>query len=157
MRTESAQEDFWHSQKPLWDPLRASAELCGSLYGLPQPFKNSDITQNLYEVLYGHPVMLAPSHYEWLFNGCSVAINGSYVWKEFNVYSMAIIDSMVNGYSKAIMAHFFRLWGITGSSTVYGSSTEQWDGPIPEDAPLQPVSPYGVSKASTELLVLAHC
>mmetsp|Transcript_49334 Transcript_49334/g.139249 ORF Transcript_49334/g.139249 Transcript_49334/m.139249 type:complete len:374 (+) Transcript_49334:1-1122(+) len=41
---------------------------------------------------------------------------------------------------------------IAGSSTVYGSSTEEWDGPIPETAALQPVSPYGVSKAATELL-----
>lgn len=45
---------------------------------------------------------------------------------------------------------------VAGSSTVYGSSTEQWDGPIPEEAPLQPVSPYGVSKAATELLVLQY-
>jgi len=41
---------------------------------------------------------------------------------------------------------------LAGSSTVYGASTEQWDGPIPETAQMQPVSPYGVSKASTELL-----
>lgn len=45
---------------------------------------------------------------------------------------------------------------VAGSSTVYGSSTEQWDGPIPEGAPMQPVSPYGVSKAATELLVLQY-
>merc|ERR1719321_1473127 len=41
---------------------------------------------------------------------------------------------------------------IAGSSTVYGASTEEWDGPIPETAPLKPVSPYGVSKATKELL-----
>jgi len=45
---------------------------------------------------------------------------------------------------------------VAGSSTVYGSSTEQWDGPIPEEAPMQPVSPYGVSKAATELLTLQY-
>merc|ERR1711920_746082 len=43
-----------------------------------------------------------------------------------------------------------------GSSTVYGSSTDLWDGPIPETAALQPVSPYGVSKAATELLVMQY-
>lgn len=43
-----------------------------------------------------------------------------------------------------------------GSSTVYGATTEEWDGPIPEHAPMQPVSPYGVSKAATELLVLQY-
>jgi len=45
---------------------------------------------------------------------------------------------------------------VAGSSTVYGSSTEQWDGPIPEEAAMQPVSPYGVSKAATELLVMQY-
>lgn len=45
---------------------------------------------------------------------------------------------------------------VAGSSTVYGSTTDEWDGPIPERAPMQPVSPYGVSKAATELLVLQY-
>lgn len=40
---------------------------------------------------------------------------------------------------------------IAGSSTVYGASTELWDGPVPEEAAMQPVSPYGVSKAATEM------
>ena len=40
---------------------------------------------------------------------------------------------------------------IAGSSTVYGASTEEWDGPVPEEAALKPVSPYGVSKAATEM------
>ena len=40
---------------------------------------------------------------------------------------------------------------IAGSSTVYGASTEDFDGPVPEEAALRPVSPYGVSKAATEM------
>eukprot|EP00933_Yihiella_yeosuensis_P067619 TRINITY_DN7255_c0_g3_i1.p1 TRINITY_DN7255_c0_g3~~TRINITY_DN7255_c0_g3_i1.p1 ORF type:complete len:387 (-),score=54.90 TRINITY_DN7255_c0_g3_i1:159-1319(-) len=45
---------------------------------------------------------------------------------------------------------------IAGSSTVYGASTEEWDGPVPESASMKPVSPYGVSKAATELLALQY-
>lgn len=39
-----------------------------------------------------------------------------------------------------------------GSSTEYGKTGDEWEGPIPETAPLLPVSPYGVSKASAEML-----
>ncbi len=42
---------------------------------------------------------------------------------------------------------------LAGSSTEYGVTADTWDGPIPEHAPMSPVSPYGVSKASAELLV----
>ena len=45
---------------------------------------------------------------------------------------------------------------IAGSSTVYGASTEDWDGPVPEQAAMKPVSPYGVSKAASELLALSY-
>ncbi|CAE8607552.1 unnamed protein product, partial [Polarella glacialis] len=45
---------------------------------------------------------------------------------------------------------------IAGSSTVYGASTEEWDGPVPESAAMKPVSPYGVSKAATEMLALQY-
>eukprot|EP00434_Breviolum_minutum_P001244 symbB.v1.2.001090.t1/scaffold33.1/size517934/42 len=45
---------------------------------------------------------------------------------------------------------------IAGSSTVYGASTEEWDGPVPEEASMKPVSPYGVSKAATEMLALSY-
>lgn len=42
---------------------------------------------------------------------------------------------------------------LAGSSTEYGRTGDLWDGaPIPETAPLLPVSPYGVSKASAEML-----
>jgi len=42
---------------------------------------------------------------------------------------------------------------LAGSSTEYGKTGDLWDGaPIPETAPLLPVSPYGVSKASAEML-----
>lgn len=41
---------------------------------------------------------------------------------------------------------------LAGSSTEYGRTADTWDGPIPESAPLNPVSPYGVSKVTTEKL-----
>lgn len=45
---------------------------------------------------------------------------------------------------------------LAGSSTVYGATTEDADGPISEDMQMQPVSPYGVSKAATELLGMQY-
>jgi GDP-D-mannose dehydratase len=35
-----------------------------------------------------------------------------------------------------------------GSSTVYGKTADEWDGPIPEHAPLQPVTPCKASSRS---------
>ena len=49
---------------------------------------------------------------------------------------------------------------LAGSSTEYGRTADTHVGPIPESAPLLPVSPYGVSKLATESLgrqyFLAH-
>merc|ERR1719359_2309842 len=43
------------------------------------------------------------------------------------------------------------------SSTVYGRTADDYDGmPIPESAPLQPISPYGVSKLASERLALQY-
>ena len=45
---------------------------------------------------------------------------------------------------------------IAGSSTEYGQTADEWDGPIPENAPMKPVSPYGVSKVATEMLAFQY-
>lgn len=45
---------------------------------------------------------------------------------------------------------------VASSSTVYGQQAELVDGPLTEDVPFAPVSPYGVSKAATELLALQY-
>jgi GDP-4-dehydro-6-deoxy-D-mannose reductase len=41
---------------------------------------------------------------------------------------------------------------LAGSSTEYGKTADTWEGAIPEEAPLAPVSPYGVSKVAADLL-----
>ncbi len=41
---------------------------------------------------------------------------------------------------------------VAGSSTEYGATADTWAGPLPEHAPLEPVSQYGVSKVATEKL-----
>lgn len=45
---------------------------------------------------------------------------------------------------------------IAGSPAAYGKSTEVQDGPLSEDAPLDPVSPYGVSKLAAEKLATQY-
>ena len=41
---------------------------------------------------------------------------------------------------------------LAGSSTEYGRTVDLVDGPLSEDLPLRPVTPYGVSKVAMELL-----
>lgn len=45
---------------------------------------------------------------------------------------------------------------LAGSSTAYGATADEWGSPVPEHASMAPVSPYGVSKAASELLALMY-
>ena len=60
----------------------------------------------------------------------------------FNVLE-AIRSAQLTRYTRFVLA---------GSSTEYGRTADTWSGPIPESAPMSPVSPYGVSKAAAELM-----
>lgn len=56
--------------------------------------------------------------------------------------------------TKALMQHAPNavfVW--SGSSEAYGRSFDKCDGPICEDQPLEPISPYGATKAATDIML----
>jgi GDP-mannose 4,6-dehydratase len=94
---------------------------------------------------------------DFVFHFAAQAFNGlSYDSPDFTMdTNMRMCLNLVEGLRLTNLTKKTKVF-FAGSSTVYGATTETWDGPIPEHAPMAPVSPYGVSKASGELLLLQY-
>lgn len=139
---------------------------CYRVYGLVRP--RSDLT-NLQGLLtdltlitgditdaYRMQTLIADIRPDYLYHFAAQAINSiSYDQPELT------LDANVKGTLHLLEAlrradcldtRFF----LAGSSTEYGLTADQWDGPIPESAPLQPITPYGVSKAASEMQVMQY-
>eukprot|EP00927_Polykrikos_kofoidii_P080347 TRINITY_DN77218_c0_g1_i1.p1 TRINITY_DN77218_c0_g1~~TRINITY_DN77218_c0_g1_i1.p1 ORF type:complete len:398 (+),score=45.55 TRINITY_DN77218_c0_g1_i1:27-1196(+) len=92
-----------------------------------------------------------------IFHFAAQAFNGlSYDDPEYTLdTNLKTTLNLLEAVRQAELTHSTRIL-IAGSSTVYGASTEEANGSISEDAPMKPVSPYGVSKAATELLAMQY-
>jgi GDP-4-dehydro-6-deoxy-D-mannose reductase len=134
---------------------------CTKLFGLVRPRTNLDTLQGVLQdinLVFGdvtdYPRMYSlldsiKPHY--IYHFAAQAINGI----SYDIPQVTL-DANVQG-TMNILESLRRLQInprvlLAGSSTEYGHTADTWNGPIPENVPLQPVSPYGVSKVAMENL-----
>eukprot|EP00931_Biecheleriopsis_adriatica_P088638 TRINITY_DN62916_c0_g1_i1.p1 TRINITY_DN62916_c0_g1~~TRINITY_DN62916_c0_g1_i1.p1 ORF type:complete len:860 (+),score=29.21 TRINITY_DN62916_c0_g1_i1:45-2582(+) len=92
-----------------------------------------------------------------IFHFAAQAINGvsfsnPEITMRVNVMgSLNLFEAVRDGVTTKVLHRAPRIL-LAGSSTEYGATSDEWQGPIPENAPQKPVSQYGVSKVSMESL-----
>ena len=82
---------------------------------------------------------------DYIYHFAAQAINGI----SYSVPEMTLDTNVVGTLNllEAVRRHGLKTRVLlAGSSTEYGRTADVWKGAIPETAPLEPVSPYGVSK-----------
>ena len=89
----------------------------------------------------------------FIFHLAAQSLNGVSSVSPFLTLQVNVLGTMnvLEAVRELGLASHVRIFN-AGSSTVYGKTADEWDGPIPEHAPMQPVTPYGVSKVTQELL-----
>lgn len=72
-----------------------------------------------------------------------ISTSAPFLTMQVNVEGTLNVLEAVKGLSPAKRPRVFN----AGSSTVYGKTANEWEGPIPEHAPLQPVTPCKLSNS----------
>lgn len=138
-----------------------SRRTCYQIYGLVRPRSNLDTLVGLLDkliLLTGDitdgprmTTILEELRPDYLYHFAAQAINSlSYGSPEVTLNTNVVgTMNILEAVRKAGLGTRILL---AGSSTEYGKTADTWSGPIPESAPLNPVSPYGVSKVTTEKL-----